>query len=194
MSGFEIWGLALGLAMDGFAVSIASGVSLQRVQWRPILMIALSFCFFQIVNPLVGWLGAFHFRGLIDNVDHWIAFAILAFLGIRMLRESFKVKEDGESKPFDASNPKFVFGMALATSLDALAVGITFAFMGMSTLSSMIYPLFVIGFVTLVLSFSGVFVGIRFGNLVTKRIRADLWGGLILIVIGIKVLYSSVPF
>ena len=84
--------------------------------------------------------------------------------------------------------------MALATSLDALAVGITFAFMGMSTLSSMIYPLFVIGFVTLVLSFSGVFVGIRFGNLVTKRIRADLWGGLILIVIGIKVLYSSVPF
>ena len=185
MSGFEIWGLAFGLAMDGFAVSIASGVSLQRVQWRPILMIALSFCFFQIVNPLVGWLGAFHFRGLIDNVDHWIAFAILAFLGIRMLRESFKVKEDGESKPFDASNPKFVFGMALVTSLDALAVGITFAFMGMSTLSSMIYPLFVIGF---------VIVGIRFGNLVTKRIRADLWGGLILIVVGIKVLYSSVPF
>ena len=123
----------------------------------------------------------------------WIAFAILAFLGIRMLRESFKVREEGESRPFDASNPKFVFGMALATSLDALAVGMTFAFRGMSTLHSMIYPVLVIGLVTLVLSFTGVLVGIRFGKHVTKRIRADLWGGLILIVIGIKVLYSSVP-
>lgn len=194
MSGFEIWGLALGLAMDGFAVSIASGVALQRIQWRPILLIAFSFCFFQIVNPLLGWLGTFHFRGLIENVDHWIAFAILAFLGIRMLRESFRVKEDGESKPFDANNPRLVLVMALATSIDALAVGITFAVMGMDTLRSLLYPLGVIGFVTLALSFAGVLVGIRFGKHVTKRIHADMWGGLILIVIGVKVLYSSIPF
>lgn len=194
MSGFEIWGLALGLAMDGFAISIASGVALQRVRWRPILLIAMSFCFFQIVNPLIGWLGTFHFRGLIDHVDHWIAFAILVFLGIRMLRESFRVREDGESKPFDPNNPKLVLAMALATSIDALAVGMTFAVMGMNTLRSLVYPLGVIGFVTMMLSFTGVFVGIRFGQHVTKRIRADLWGGLILIVIGIKVLYSNIPF
>lgn len=190
MSGFEIWGLALGLAMDGFAVSIASGLALQRVQWKPILLLVLSFGFFQVFNPLLGWLGSFHFRGMIDNVDHWVAFGILAFLGIRMMRESFKVREDGESKPFDPNDPKVVLAMALGTSIDALAVGVTFAFMGMDTLRSLIYPLYVIGFVTMALSFAGMFIGIRFGKHVVKRFRADLWGGVILLVIGFKVLSS----
>ena len=194
MTGFEIWGLALGLAMDGFAVSIASGIALQRVQWKPILMMTLAFVFFQIFNHLMGWLGTFHFRGLIENVDHWIAFGILAFLGFRMLRESLKVKEDGESKPFDPGNPKVVLATALATSIDALAVGVSFAFMGMTTLRSLVYPLYVIGFVTLVLSLAGFFIGIRFGKHVAKRIRADLWGGIILLVIGVKVLYSNILF
>lgn len=194
MTGFEIWGLALGLAMDGFAVSIASGIALQRVQWKPILMMTLAFVFFQIFNPLMGWLGTFHFRGLIENVDHWIAFGILAFLGFRMLRESLKVKEDGESKPFDPGNPKVVLATALATSIDALAVGVSFAFMGMTTLGSLVYPLYVIGFVTLVLSLAGFFIGICFGKHVAKRIRADLWGGFILLVIGVKILYSNILF
>lgn len=193
MTGFEIWGLAVGLAMDGFAVSIASGISLQRIQWKPILLMVMSFVFFQIFNPLLGWYGTSHFRGQIGNVEHFIAFGILAFLGFRMLRESLKIREDGETKPFDPNNPKVIVATALATSMDALAVGITFAFMGMNSLRSLFYPLYVIGFVTLVLSFAGLFIGIRFGKHVTKRIRPDLWGGLILLVIGIKVLYSAVP-
>ena len=193
MSGFEIWGLALGLAMDGFAVSVASGIHLQRVRWKPILLMALSFVFFQIFNPLVGWFGTFHFRGQVGNVEHFIAFGILAFLGVRMLRESFRVREDGESRPFDPNNPKLVLVTALATSADALAVGVTFAFMGMNTLGSLVYPLYVIGFVTLLLTLAGFFVGICFGRHVTKRIRVDLWGGLILLVIGIRILYSAVP-
>ena len=90
MTGLEIWLLAIGLAMDCFAVSIASGIILKRVRMRPMLIMALAFGFFQALMPLLGWIGASFFSHLIENIDHWIAFAILAFLGGRMVLESFK--------------------------------------------------------------------------------------------------------
>ena len=90
MTGLEIWLLAIGLAMDCFAVSIASGIILKRVQLRPMLIMALAFGFFQALMPLLGWIGASFFSHLIESIDHWIAFAILAFLGGRMIMESFK--------------------------------------------------------------------------------------------------------
>lgn len=92
MTGLEIWLLAIGLAMDCFAVSIASGIILKRIQWRPMLVMALAFGLFQALMPFIGWMFAKTFSHLIESVDHWIAFAILAFLGGRMILESFKTR------------------------------------------------------------------------------------------------------
>lgn len=89
MTGVEVWALAIGLSMDCLAVAVASGVIMERVRWRPMLTMALAFGLFQALNPLIGWLGTNYFRHLIESVDHWIAFAILLFLGGRMVIESF---------------------------------------------------------------------------------------------------------
>lgn len=118
MTGLEIWLLAIGLAMDCFAVSIASGIILKRVRMRPMLIMALAFGFFQALMPLLGWIGASFFSHLIENIDHWIAFAILAFLGGRMVLESFK-DEDCRHE-FDPTSLKVVSALAVATSIDAL--------------------------------------------------------------------------
>lgn len=120
MTGLEIWLLAIGLAMDCLAVSIASGIILRRIQWRPMLIMAF-FRTFQAIMPLLGWLGASTFSHLIESVDHWIAFAILAFLGGRMIKESFK--EEDCCQRFNPASLKVVITMAVATSIDALAVG-----------------------------------------------------------------------
>ena len=120
MTGLEIWLLAIGLAMDCLAVSIASGIILRRIQWRPMLIMAFFFGLFQAIMPLLGWLGASTFSHLIESVDHWIAFAILAFLGGRMIKESFK--EEDCCQRFNPASLKVVITMAVATSIDALAV------------------------------------------------------------------------
>lgn len=112
MTGLEIWLLAVGLAMDCFAVSIASGIILKRVRLRPMLVMAVSFGFFQALMPLLGWIGASFFSHLIESIDHWIAFGILAFLGGRMIMESFKRKAQSAVKSKLRSSP--------ATSLGAL--------------------------------------------------------------------------
>ena len=125
MTGLEIWLLAIGLAMDCFAVSIASGIILKRTQWRPMLVMAFAFGFFQALMPFIGWMFAKSFSHLIESVDHWIAFAILAFLGGRMIFESFKEEECCQL--FNPTKLKVVFTMAIATSIDALAIGISFA-------------------------------------------------------------------
>ena len=128
MTTLEIWLLAVGLAMDCFAISIASGILLKRTLWRPMLMMAFFFGLFQALMPLIGWACASTFSHLIEDVDHWIAFAILAFLGGRMVRESFK--EEDCRQDFDPTRLKVVLMLAVATSIDALAVGVSFAFLG----------------------------------------------------------------
>ena len=115
MTGLEIWLLAIGLAMDCFAVSIASGIILKRTRWKPMLIMAFAFGFFQAIMPFIGWMCAKTFSHLIESVDHWIAFAILAFLGGRMILESFKEEEC--CKLFNPANPKVVLTMAIATSI-----------------------------------------------------------------------------
>lgn len=122
MTGLEIWLLAVGLAMDCFAVSIASGIILKRARLRPMLVMAISFGFFQALMPLLGWIGASFFSHLIESIDHWIAFGILAFLGGRMIMESFK-DEDCKHE-YDPTSLKVVLALAVATSIDALAVGV----------------------------------------------------------------------
>ena len=186
MNGFEIWLLAIGLAMDCFAISVASGIILKKIQWKPMLVLAFAFGFFQALMPMIGWLGASTFSHLIESVDHWIAFGILAFLGGRMIRESFKNEELRQE--FNPTRLKVVLILAIATSIDALAVGISFAFLGMKSVADITYPVCVIGFVSFVLSLLGLLFGIQCGCGLARRLKAELWGGIILVGIGTKIL------
>lgn len=159
MTGLEIWLLAIGLAMDCFAVSIASGIILKHAKLRPMLVMAISFGFFQALMPLLGWIGASFFSHLIESVDHWIAFGILAFLGGRMIIESSK-DEDCKHE-YDPSSLKVVLALAVATSIDALAVGVSFAFLGIRDFSAILPPIGIIGFVSFALSMAGLMFGDR---------------------------------
>lgn len=184
--------LAIGLAMDCFAVSIASGILLKRTQWKPMLVMAFFFGLFQAIMPLAGWMGASLFSHLIESIDHWIAFAILFILGGRMVWESFKDEEC--RKDFNPANLKVVITLAIATSIDALAVGVSFAFLGVDNLSAMFSPVSIIGFVSFVLSLAGLLFGIRCGCGFARKLRAELWGGVILVVIGAKILVEHLYY
>lgn len=186
MTSLEIWLLAVGLAMDCFAVSIASGIILKRIRLRPMLVMALCFGLFQAMMPLLGWTGTSFFSHLIENIDHWIAFGILAFLGGRMIKESFK---DEECKhEFDPTRLKVILALAVATSIDALAVGVSFACLGIKDFHDILSPIGIIGFVSFALSIVGLLFGIRFGCGMARKLRAELWGGVILVFIGTKIL------
>ena len=185
MTHLEALILAFALAMDCFAVSIASGIIMKRVKWQPMLLMATLFGLFQAVNPVVGWVGTDYCHNLIANFDHWIAFLILAFLGGRMVVESFKKEE---KKNFNPESIKVIFTMAIATSIDAFAVGISFSCMGIKSWGELLFPLVAIGAVSFLLSIVGLFFGIKLGERYAQRLRAELWGGLILIAIGVKVL------
>lgn len=187
MTHFEIWLMALALAMDCFAVSIASGIIFKKIIWRPMLTMALLFGFFQALNPFLGWYGTDLCRNIIESVDHWLAFAILGFLGVRMITESFK---EEEKRRFNPRRYKVIFTLAIATSIDALAVGISFSCMGYHTATSLCYPLAVIFLVSFVMSIIGLGVGLKFGNGFAKRLRAEMWGGIILLFIGARVLFE----
>ena len=183
MTGLEIWLLAIGLAMDCFAVSIASGIILKRIQWKPMLTMALAFGFFQALMPLLGWIGASTFSHLIESVDHWIAFVLLAFIGGKMLWEAFTEDEDeGDDKDAEKIDLGEYLILAIATSIDALAVGISFA-----ALSVDIVPaVSLIGVTTFIFSVAGVAIGHTFGARYEKP--ATIVGGVVLILIGLKIL------
>ena len=192
MTGLEIWLLAIGLAMDCFAVSIASGIILRRIQWRPMLVMAFAFGFFQAIMPFIGWMCANTFGHLIESVGHWIAFAILAFLGGRMVYESFK--EEGCRQEFNPASPKVVLTMAIATSIDALAIGVSFAFLGIRDYRDILSPILIIGLVSFIMSLVGLIFGIRCGCGCARKLKAERWGGVILIIIGIKILIEHLFF
>lgn len=187
MTHIEVWLMALALAMDCFAVAIASGIFFKKIVWKPMLTMALLFGSFQALNPLLGWWGTDLCRTLIESVDHWIAFAILGFLGVRMIVESFK---EEEQKRFNPRRYKVIFTLAIATSIDALAVGISFSCMGYHTVASLCYPLTVIWAVSFVMTIIGLALGLKFGNRFAKKVRAEMWGGIILLLIGARVLFE----
>lgn len=191
MSILELWLLAVALAMDCFTVSIVFGVLLRKIEWRTILVVAFLFGLFQAMMPLAGWLATNSFSSLIEDYDHWIAFCLLAFLGGRMIKESFsddKEEEEAEVKHINPRKLKTQLVFAVATSIDALAVGISFTCLGFNTISSLSLPLLIIGFVSLAFSIVGSLLGIRFGKGVEKRLKPELLGGIVLIIIGIRVL------
>ena len=192
MTGLEIWLLAIGLAMDCFAVSIASGIILKRTRWRPMLIMTFAFGLFQAIMPLIGWMCVKTFSHLIESIDHWIAFGILAFLGGRMIWESFKEEECFQL--FNPASLKVVLTMAVATSIDALAVGISFAFLGIQDYSDILSPILIIGFVSFVLSLIGLIFGIQCGCGLARKLKAELWGGIILVIIGKKILIEHLFF
>ena len=184
MNYIEIWLLAISLAMDCFSVSITSGIILRRVMWKTFLTIAFFFGLFQGLMPVIGWFAASRFQHLIENYDHWIAFGVLFLLGARMIKESFKDEE--EEHHFNPTRLPVILTLAVATSIDALAVGISFAFTCMDTWRSILEPVLIIGFVSFIFSIIGCLIGVYFGKRV--NLRAELWAGIILIGIGVKIL------
>lgn len=174
--------IALGLSMDAFAVAIAFGLSMQVLHIRYALRIALFFGAFQALMPIIGYLTGLSVRGFLAGFDHWIAFVLLGFIGAKMIYESFALEADEK-----AMNPQdliLLFTLALATSIDALAVGISLSFLKIEIL----YPAVIIGGITFGMSFLGVIIGKRLGHLFEKKI--EILGGLILIGIGCKILFS----
>ena len=190
MSVFEILFLSVALAMDCFSVSIVCGVVSRR--WLPVVMLRMSFLFglFQALMPLTGWLCTSHFSQYLEAVDHWIAFALLAFLGGRMIKESFEDDDDEYSQHLDLSDLRTQIVFAVATSIDALAVGISFACLGYSTLAMLAWPLTAIGIGSALFTILGCMLGIRFGRSIARRLRPTLFGGIVLLIIGIKILLS----
>lgn len=186
MSHLEIWFLAVGLAMDCFAVSVATGITLKQTRWRIMLTMAIAFGLFQAGMPLIGWMGTILFSHLFEQIDHWIAFGILAFLGGRMMVESFKEEEERHMP--DPTKLLVILTLAVATSIDALAVGVSFACLGISSWREILYPITAIGWVSFALSIVGLLIGIAFDRSFARKLKAERWGGLILILIGCKVL------
>lgn len=182
MSLLELFAIAVGLSMDAFAVSVCKGLSLRRYGPGRSLTAGIYFGGFQALMPLIGWALGVRFQQAIANVDHWIAFGLLTLIGINMLREA---RQEGDSLD-EAMGPAAMLPLAVATSIDALAVGVTFAFLQVSILPAVSF----IGVTTFVLSALGVWVGSAFGA--RCRERAEQAGGIILILMGVKILAEHV--
>ena len=191
MQFYELLLVAVGLAMDAFAVSITKGLEMKKIRFRDAAYVGIWFGFFQALMPLIGYFLGSSFSRQIEAVDHWVAFAILALIGINMIREA--VKEAAEGKKADTPRTqeqestadlgfRTMLLLAIATSIDALAVGITFAILEVRILQATLF----IGVVTFVISCAGVYVGHLFGTKFKKS--AALLGGVILILIGVKIL------
>jgi putative Mn2+ efflux pump MntP len=185
MSIWEIVLLAVALAMDCFTVSVVSGVLLRRFRAGTALREAFLFGFFQGLMPMAGWLAVRSFSSSFEAVDHWIAFGLLAFIGGKMIVDAFRPEEE---KSFNPERLRTQLAMAVATSIDALAVGITFACTGYTAFGQLLMPVLVIGLVSFTFSVAGFWLGVRFGDAVARRFKPDLVGGIILIGIGLKVL------
>lgn len=175
----EIILISIGLAMDALAVSITSGSIMQKMRLHHMFRIALFFGAFQAIMPIIGWLGGTLFTEYIKSIDHWIAFGLLAFIGGKMIKEALSNDED---ERFDPLNVYILFTLAIATSIDALAVGITFSVLSITIWSAAA----IIGVITFVISFLGVYLGKKLGD--TLGSKMEIIGGIILIAIGTKIL------
>ena len=187
MGWIELILLSISLAMDCFAISCVVGMVQPNLEKRYIWRFALAFGIFQGGMPLVGWLFGESLLGPLGKIAPFIAFGILAFIGGKMLVESFR-KEEENPQHLDVTKWKNVVLLAIATSIDALAVGISFACTGYDRLSQLPLPLTIIGLASFVLSLVGYALGRRFGKVITRRLKPELFGGIILILIGLKIL------
>ena len=183
MSLFELFIIAVGLSMDAFAVSVCNGLSTSDVRPLNMLCAGLWFGLFQALMPLIGYLLGVNFSSLIQSVDHWIAFILLSLIGANMIREAVSSKEECEVADTGSSYAfKVMLTLAVATSIDALAVGVSFAFLAVDIIPAICF----IGVCTFILSAAGVKIGSVFGNRFEKK--AEIAGGIILILMGLKIL------
>ncbi len=178
----QIWELiviAVGLSMDAFAVSVCKGLSVKKVKISHMAIVGLYFGGFQALMPLIGYLLGTQFQDLIISIDHWIAFVLLSIIGANMIREALGKDEDEVNDSFAF---KTMIVLAVATSIDALAVGVTFAFLQVDVIPAVLS----IGVITFVLSAIGVKIGNIFGLKFKKK--AEIFGGVVLILMGVKIL------
>jgi len=179
MTFFEIFLISLGLSMDCFAVSLGVGAT-RRLKWRDTLKMAFFFGFFQGLMPLIGWLIGQSIQSLIASFDHWVAFGILAFIGFRMIVESFKIGE--EKKFIDIRKTLVLLSLSFATSIDALATGISFGFIQVNIIQAIL----TIVLITFLISITGARIGEKTTFIPAKW--AEFFGGVVLIAIGAKIL------
>lgn len=179
MSTFTLFIIALGLSMDAFAVSICKGLAMQKVTLKKAAIVGLWFGGFQALMPFIGYLLGSQFESYITAIDHWIAFVLLALIGASMIKEALEKEDECQD---DSLAFKTMLILAVATSIDALAVGITFAFLQVNIISAVLF----IGTITFTLSMIGVKVGNVFG--IRYKSKAELAGGIILILMGAKIL------
>lgn len=175
----ELLLLSVGLGMDAFAVSVCKGISMKRMNWKKACIIGSYFGGFQALMPMLGYFLGSTFESVITNLDHWIAFGLLAIIGGNMIKDAFSKECDSFD---DDVSFKAMIVLAIATSIDALAIGITFAFLKVN----LILAISMIGVITFILAIVGTKVGNRFGDKYEKK--AELVGGVILILLGIKIL------
>jgi len=177
--------IAVALAMDCFTISVVSGIIVGKRNVPLMLRMAFLFGFFQAMMPLLGWFLTSRFSSLIEAFDHWIAFGLLLFIGGKMIIEALTGKEEKSFNP-EAHGTQVL--LAVATSIDALAIGISFACTGYDTPASLVVPLLLIGIVSFLFSVCGFVLGERSGERVRSRVKPEIIGGIILIGIGIKIL------
>ena len=187
MTLFELFVIAVGLSMDAFAVSVCKGLSVCRVKGKHMVACGLYFGGFQALMPLIGYLLGVNFKSLIESVDHWVAFVLLGIIGFNMIRESLS-KEDVCACTDSSFGLRAMLPMAVATSIDALAVGVTFAFLSVQIVPAVSF----IGVITFALSALGVKLGNVFGA--KWKSRAEFAGGAILVCMGIKILVEHLFF
>ena len=179
MENFEIILIGIGLAMDAFAVSTCKGLSMKKMNLKNAIIIAFFFGIFQAVMPIIGYFLGTTLSGFVEKIDHWISFFLLSVIGGNMIKNS---GDDEIEKRNDKVDIKTMLILSIATSIDALAVGVTFAFFEVNLLQSVV----IIGLITFVLSIMGVIIGNKFGDKLQNK--AELIGGIILILIGLKIL------
>ena len=183
MSIVEIVITAFALAMDAFAVSIASGITIRNLKLRHAVTIAVWFGAFQAIMPVLGWLAGSHFVKYVEGCAHWLAFALLTFVGAKMIYEAFQIEEiEKKTNPLELY---VLFALSVATSIDAFAVGVSLAVLCVS----IVLPVIVIGIVTFVTSLAGVYIGDKSGHFFEKRI--EIVAGLVLIGIGLKIVIQA---
>lgn len=171
--------LATGVSMDAFAVAICKGLAIQKLDWKKAAVVGLWFGGFQALMPTIGYVLGIQFADKITAIDHWIAFALLVFLGVKMIKGALGPETDEEN---DDISPRAMFILAIATSIDALAIGITLAFLDVNILAAVSF----IGITTFLFSVVGVKIGHAFGT--RYKSKAEILGGIVLIVLGVKIL------
>ena len=179
MSLLTLFITAVGLSMDAFAVSVCKGLAMKKLSVKKAVLIGLWFGGFQALMPAIGYLLGTRFEKYVTSIDHWIAFVLLAFIGINMIKEALSGDEDEAN---DSVDLKTMFLLAVATSIDALAVGVTYAFLQVRIIPAVAF----IGVTTFVLSVAGVKIGNVFG--LRYKSKAEIFGGIILILMGAKIL------